>query len=777
MHRLDHDGLEQGDVRNLTGSVGQTTVGDPTVESASGKLDEPQSPPFPTDSVLPKTPEIKWRNGDCPQNDPSQPSLSAGQDPKEGPNLGLVLGPSVNGANGESAGQSTPNRHNGKSNGDWVDGGNGDSDAKVPGRDSAIAITADNGELDQNNAIPEMADEDLQDDLTSVSHPKYQPGGEWAYANELTGRTFFVTQYREHSGSGKVLLSEDTVISVTQEKGVSQYQWILHDKDHLTAQEAAATGRKAGELKDPHFHVVVVFKSTTSIGAVARKFGVAPQYVEKKGGRGSKGVFWDLAEYLTHEHPKQQQAGKYRYSDEDVHTNVSKWREQLDAHIEKRSGNGKEMSLRKREDQLCLRVLRGELTVRQALEEDDEAYSRCSERVRRNRGEYLRTLKPPANRMNYYICGQGRTGKSTLAKAFARSLYPDLEDNECFYIVSEKQVSFQAYDGQPVIIYDDFRAYTFIEMFGREETFRMFDPHPHAVEKNIKYGSVPLINAVSIVTGVQPYEDFCDGLAGKYRSKDGTQHLAEDDKQSYGRFPFFNNVETDKFIWYMNQSYVDGVNYREYREILRVEQNMRDYNEMLASLDDESAREVTTAVGNAWFSRLIELSHPDRLLNQKLGNKDQVLAELTAPGKVRQNAASIYGKDAYFDLGSGALRRANELFIDQLDGLVPVSEIWVGIARAKQLLEVIRELKVTAKPEAEWVAEFDECVANLADYEVKVSAHPLFLASVEERHEVLADFVWEENRSSSREWHALAVEKIREIRAWIDGQGPKELAA
>lgn len=47
-----------------------------------------------------------------------------------------------------------------------------------------------------------------------------------------------------------------------------------------------------------------------------------------------------------------------------------------------------------------------------------------------------------------------------------------------------------------------------------------------------------MVQAINIVTGVVPYREFLADLAGSYRSPDGTDHEAEDDRQAFRRFPF-----------------------------------------------------------------------------------------------------------------------------------------------------------------------------------------------------------------------------------------------
>ena len=86
---------------------------------------------------------------------------------------------------------------------------------------------------------------------------------------------------------------------------------------------------------------------------------------------------------------------------------------------------------------------------------------------KRARKNYLARKPIPAVRSNYYITGNGGAGKSVAAKAMARSLFPNLPDEKIFFTIGDGKVAFDRYDGQPVIIWDDWRAEDLLSMFDR----------------------------------------------------------------------------------------------------------------------------------------------------------------------------------------------------------------------------------------------------------------------------------------------------------------------
>lgn len=51
-------------------------------------------------------------------------------------------------------------------------------------------------------------------------------------------------------------------------------------------------------------------------------------------------------------------------------------------------------------------------------------------------------------------------GKGLASRAIARSLYPELEkDDDIFFCIGDGKATFEGYDGQPVIIWNDCRSF------------------------------------------------------------------------------------------------------------------------------------------------------------------------------------------------------------------------------------------------------------------------------------------------------------------------------
>ena len=390
----------------------------------------------------------------------------------------------------------------------------------------------------------------------------------------MKARIFNIMQYVNHPETGEPLLSEEKILETVGRKGVKSYAYILHDKDvYSLADEEADETHVQGQVKPPHWHIVLQCGYAIEIGVVAKWLGIAENFVDVPKGMGA-GKFLDCVEYLTHENAKQQQLGKHRYTDEEVHSNFD-FREKLDKRNMNKAMYGKDLD---EKDQMRYDVLYGGKTLRQCMAQDRLAYMDDMEKLKKLRLEYIGMQRPPATRINYYVTGRGGVGKGLICRAIARSLFPQYEDDEdIFFEVGAKGAAFEGYDGQPVIIWNDRRAIDLLqELNGRGNVFNVFDTHPTKQKQNIKFGSVNLCNIVNIVNSVQSYTEFLDGLAGEYKDRDGNLQEVEDKGQSYRRFPFMIVLHEEDFDLMLNKGFVENTkNFQEYMEYNHIRGNMQ----------------------------------------------------------------------------------------------------------------------------------------------------------------------------------------------------------
>jgi hypothetical protein len=389
-------------------------------------------------------------------------------------------------------------------------------------------------------------------------------------------RIFNIMQYEKHPVTGQELLTEEKIIKALEEFGKCKYAYIMHDKDR----------NEDTTLKNRHFHIVIQTENPVPLIVVAKRFDILPNFVEVPKGRDA---FGDCCEYLTHETPSEQEKGKYRYSDEEVKSNFN-FRELVDNTVKRRFDRELRLVTGDDETYYFKGVHEGRLTLTDVLKENNRFYYKHERELKYFRNVYLQeNAEMPKVRLNFYISGDGGAGKDSMCRALARALYPEeTDDDKIFYMVGNDNVMFDGYDGQPVLIWSDFRAEELLKSFNYKKgvIFRIFDTHPQKFNLNIKYGKINLINKYNIVNSNQSWMEFLDGLVGEYVDKDGEMHYAEDKKQSYRRFPVLIPIRESDFDLLINKGFIGKGSYFEYNETKKIIGNFRRINE----INDEEIR-------------------------------------------------------------------------------------------------------------------------------------------------------------------------------------------
>lgn len=367
--------------------------------------------------------------------------------------------------------------------------------------------------------------------------------------------------------SGKPYIDVDKMKNMlAARKSIKKYAWIIHDKDVYVEDDIAKLegikdkSIEVGQPKAEHIHCVMYFNPAQKLSTVAKWFGVKPQYIQlAKVDSGDD--FLAKVEYLTHESENQQKLGKHLYSDDEVHSNFD-FRKELSDRKSNKETYGVASPSRKLKYRID--VLRHGKSLREIAEENIVAYNDDMDKLKKNRLEYLAMFCPmPKVRLNFYIEGRGGVGKGLASKALARALIDKdntMKDSEIFFEVGSDNDTFEGYDGQPVIIWNDCRCDTLLfKLGGRENVFNTFDPFPPNIKQNIKYGSVKLVNRINIINSVQSWSNFLDGLAGEYMNKKtGKMETAEDKGQSYRRFPLVISLHETNFDLLVNKGVCDG---------------------------------------------------------------------------------------------------------------------------------------------------------------------------------------------------------------------------
>ena len=278
---------------------------------------------------------------------------------------------------------------------------------------------------------------------------------------------------------------------------VENYALILHDKDF----------DDKGEPAEPHVHCVMEFKYPITITTISNHLGIEPQYFELIKQKKPWGHAWvtDIGgglSYLTHRNV----TNKHVYSDDEVIANAG-W------------------------DWIAERNKSEEIQRYNLSEHVDEHLYINSRRMIEAAFEYRKMIAERENNRNMqciFISGKSGTGKTTLAKDFAKSI-----DTECF-ISGGSNDPFQGYAGQKVIVIDDARP----NLFSAAEWLKITDNHTSSLV-HARYHNVKLDAKYLIVTSIVNIEQFFKESFPK-----------EEVTQFYRRFKTVIEVNHENILFY-----------------------------------------------------------------------------------------------------------------------------------------------------------------------------------------------------------------------------------
>ena len=466
----------------------------------------------------------------------------------------------------------------------------------------------------------------------------------------IKARIFNVMQYERHPETGEVLLTEEKIKDALLHRTINRWAYIYHDKDvYSELDEQRNPCHKCWENKPAHWHVVIEMDGhQVDVSVIARWFGIPENFVDVIKGAGR---FLDCVEYLTHESERQQRLGKHRYDDSEVVANFD-FRGCLTKRLENRVRYGKYRIGKDLSEKDIVRqavLLRG-MKLREVLEKYPDIYMDDYKRLEEYRLRYLLlgskvygTGKCEKKaRINYYIEGPGGIGKGLISRAIARAIVDregKMIDDDIFFEVGADKVTFEGYDGQPVIIWNDCRANTLLQKLGgRENVFNVFDTFSQNIIQHVKYGAVRLHNTVNIVNGIQSYREFLDGLVGEYK-KDGMIQRAEDKSQSYRRFPFFLVLHEEDYDLGMNKGVFNGTReYEQYYMYNNLRGNMRKIADRCGS-NVTLCNMVTKKVVSPVVEKYEEMDR--KLCGNQHGTDEEILEEFEDVGKPRYADCTI----------------------------------------------------------------------------------------------------------------------------------------
>lgn len=448
--------------------------------------------------------------------------------------------------------------------------------------------------------------------------------GQKAHAKKRS-TVFSIMQYRNHPETDAPLWTReqwDELIAKLDEAGVlERHAAIWHDKDTLPD----------GRPKKLHFHGVirllpgaekqVRYLAIRAHLPASRVRTPRDSYAEGKvvtGPLAADLAFYDFCEYLVHEDERSREEEKYEYPRDEVFSNFD-FAGFLDAGRPAAAKRERRFAKQSPIDALAMEIQAGLLTLRQARQKNPLAYNRAKRRMMDSRDTYLLDAKMDSHRTNYYFGGPSGTGKSFTALMFvevlASMLYPHLAFEEAVFSVGRKGVEFQKYDGQPIVVWDDFRVGSIIGALGgtRDSVWAALDVNPNRlpVYVNKKFGDVRLLNAVNIFTGIESYSDFLENLAGNYRDKDGNEHDAEDPVQAYRRMPFVAEVTAETVTFYLNKGFASPGSsletFRVFESFAVMQANMGQIARTLDAMENEEERDaLRLEAGHAMLGKMLD---------------------------------------------------------------------------------------------------------------------------------------------------------------------------
>lgn len=376
----------------------------------------------------------------------------------------------------------------------------------------------------------------------------------------------------------------------------------------------------AGKAKKVHIHIYMDFgRNAHSLADICKYLSdeengiIVPenmiQFVTAKKGQLHKNILGALA-YLTHQTTASMDAGKYQYDNNAVKnfkfdpTNKADYSQIIHDIGEIKTYDDFIYIYEKFRREFDVQgmnyiteILKGNLHPNEVAQIDEAYYfSGGNERKLLNaRKHYVNEILPaPTLRFTFYIGpahgihDAGRIGKSMTGKALALNqcalmnpvlykklyeqvpndleLFKALQANKMIFVVGAKGVSFDGYDGEPIIMFDDCRPNNLIKMFGsRDALLTYFDPPFTRQAMNVKFGSVVLKNMVTIINGYNNYDDFVQELSRTVVRKDDgdgirSYYQSESTSQIKGRIPFIYHISPSSIRSDIQLQYMIGTN-------------------------------------------------------------------------------------------------------------------------------------------------------------------------------------------------------------------------
>lgn len=220
-------------------------------------------------------------------------------------------------------------------------------------------------------------------------------------------------------------------------------------------------------------------------------------------------VFSYHVKYLIHQQPQFHERG--RYSKDEIKIVRNNTGKTLEDYL------NDTWDIKKNLNYYITEIVNNRLTLEDVFEQDEVIYCKNLNTLKNAEAKRVESIIPET-RIVYYITGDSGNGKTTLAKLLAKGLF--LEDVEkhkivknknlhkLVYFVGSKNVAFDKYNHQKVMIFDDVRSDTIKDLGGVEEAFKLFNNQPNGESFNKKFGNVVINSEVIFLTNVENIDTF-----------------------------------------------------------------------------------------------------------------------------------------------------------------------------------------------------------------------------------------------------------------------------
>lgn len=352
----------------------------------------------------------------------------------------------------------------------------------------------------------------------------------------------------------------------TDTKGNDKYEfisWIFHDRD---------VDLEKNVLKKPHYHVLLKLTQDGSnnnknitVSVAAKKLQVQKNMIEIL----ECPYFGYHVKYLIHKQPKFQERGQY--NPEEIQVVRNRTGKSIEDYLTDNT------EIKKNLNYYIEEIVNNRMTLEDVFEEDQTLYCKKLPVLERAEAKRVESIIPET-RVCYYITGISGQGKTTLTKLLAKGLF--LEDvkkynivdnknlHKLMYFTGSKNVAFDKYNHQKVMVFDDVRNATIKDIGGVEETFKLFNNQPNSEAFNKKFGNVVINSEVIFLTNVQDIHTFVSNVM-----KNEPLQIRN---QLYRRLPVIIEVKRNQIVFkvsnyilsQLDKNYKGGKDHHIYQTVL-----------------------------------------------------------------------------------------------------------------------------------------------------------------------------------------------------------------